>query len=80
MKDEKLLKIRDLNLASLLVIKGVKLHDLQWSNDVAFWVFEEQEELTDQLIRDFINSDVIGNIKKFCEAQKTLKAMLHNNY
>jgi hypothetical protein len=78
--EKKTLKIRDLNLASLLVIKEVKLLDLQWVSGVAYWVFDDQEELTDQLMKDFINSDVIGNIKKFCEAQKTLRCMLHDRF
>jgi hypothetical protein len=80
MEDINILKINDLNIASLLVSRGYKLKGLQWSNREAFFEIEDPDGDADELIQAYYNADVMGNIKKFCEGQKTLKSMLHSKY
>ena len=71
-----ILKIRDLNTASMLKVKGFKLLDIEWLGERAYWVFENTNNRADELIQSYINGNIIGNLKKFAEAQKTLRVML----
>ncbi len=69
-------KIKDLNQASFLKLRKLKLHGQpEWIGDVAYFVFEDDGR-ANQLIEAYINGEAIGNLKEFAEAQKTLKQML----
>ncbi|MFA5925601.1 MAG: DUF5659 domain-containing protein [Parcubacteria group bacterium] len=69
-------KIKDLNQAAFLKLKKLKLlGELEWSDDVAYFVFEDNGQ-ADQLIETYINSEATGNLKEFAEIQRSLKQML----
>jgi hypothetical protein len=69
-------KIKDLNQASFLKLKRLKLlGKVEWDGDVAYWVFDDNGQ-ADQLIETYINDEAIGNLKDFAEIQRSLKQML----
>jgi hypothetical protein len=78
-KNSSLKRIKDINQASYLKLKKLKLHlEPEWEGNTAYWIFEDDGR-ADELIGSYINGDALGNLKEFSEAQKTLKQMLYNN-
>ena len=75
----KMLHVRDLNLASLLKAKGYKFHEVEWEGNVAYFLFEDKQNQGDRLIQKYLNGRVTGNLKKFADAQRTLKNILFSN-
>ena len=72
-------RIKDINQASFLKLKKLKLHRaLEWQNNSAYWLFDDDGR-ADELIESYINGNATGNIKDFAEAQRVLKQMLFNN-
>lgn len=77
-KQAPLKKIKDINQASFLKLKKLKLlRELEWQENSAYWIFED-DGYADELIESYINGNATGNLKGFAEAQKTLKQMLYN--
>lgn len=69
-------KIKDLNQASFLKLRKLKLHGQpEWTGNVAYFVFEDDGQ-ADKLIEEYINGEAIGNLKEFAEIQRSLKQML----
>lgn len=75
-KKNQIIKVRDLNEASLLKMKGYEIKGMDWNNGVASWLFDDKDEEIDSIIQQYVNGKITGNIKKFSEAQQTLKKML----
>lgn len=75
-KQPSLKKIKDINHASWLKLKKIKLHlEPEWDGNSAYFIFEDEGD-ADELIESYINGNAIGNIKDFTEAQRSLKQML----
>jgi len=73
------LEIRDLNQASLLFARDYNFEKVEWKRNIAYFIFEDEDESAEELIRDYLNGQVIGNIKKFADAQRTLKNVLFSS-
>ena len=70
-------KIKDINQASFLKLKKLKLHmEPEWEGNSAYWIFEDDSR-ADELIESYINGTAVGNIRDFAEAQRSLKQMLY---
>jgi len=71
-------KIRDLNYASLIKSKGFNFCGVEWVGDIAYWMFEDQNNEIDDIIQNYMNGNIVGNLKAFADAQKTLKEFIFN--
>lgn len=70
-------KIKDINQASFLKLKKLKLYlEPEWEGNSAYWIFEDDGR-ADELIESYINGNATGNIRDFAEAQRGLKQMLY---
>jgi|WetSurMetagenome_2_1015567.scaffolds.fasta_scaffold1409716_1 hypothetical protein len=75
-KTPTLRKIKDLNQASWLKLKKLKLYlEPEWEGNSAYFIFEDDGR-ADELIESYINGNAVGNIRDFAEIQRGLKQML----
>ncbi len=71
-------EVRDLNFASVLLFKNYKLLKVIWKGNRAYWIFDDDIGDAENVIRDYINGSIKGNIKKFVSAQNEIKQTLFN--
>ena len=78
-KEVYLKSIKDLEFASLLRSKGFSLQEVQWEDGVAHFVFEDNDLAADEMINNYINGQVTGDLRRFKEAEKSLRQMIYNH-
>ena len=76
--EKQLKKLKDLSYATVLKVSKYKIKNIEQEGRVGWFVFEVDDEAENRL-REFINGDLIGNLKDFDDAKKTLKQMLFSN-
>lgn len=66
-------RINDFDHASVLSYEGLDLVGIEWIGKVAYWVFNDPNDEADELIDNYINHKLVGDIVLFVGAQKNLK-------
>lgn len=76
-KEKYVIKIRDIEYASLLKAMKFELEEMQWDEKGdAYWTFSDPELKSEKVINKYINNKIKGDLKKFKDAEKSLRQML----
>jgi hypothetical protein len=59
--------------------KNLPLSRTEWIEGVAWWTFDDPAGKGRGIVQAYINGKVTGNLKKFVEAQRTIKQTLNHN-
>lgn len=71
-------EVSDLNYAAILIFRGYKLLSVQWVDNKASWVFNDEDCDADDTIRSYINDEISGSLKKFVGAQNIIRQTLYS--
>lgn len=68
-------KTRDLMTAAILIASGCKLKQVEYKKDIAYFVFENNEDLS-KTLNDFNNDKLEVNASELFKAFKKLKVTI----
>jgi len=72
-------KVKDLEFATLLRSRGYPVHEVEWEGKIAHFIFEDDNLSAEDDITRYINGTVTGDLRRFKEAEKSLKQMIYNH-
>ena len=66
-------KFKDFEECSILFYSGLPIVDIERDGNTCWFYFDDKSNEAEDIITDFHNYKIEGNLKKFCDSQQNIR-------